>query len=964
MSALFAVTWAGHGLGATTADTLFFLRFGVEHLPLMILISGPVVMVATILQMAGMIRFGADRWLAPTLLVLAALVALEWVGVVGDVPGVYPVVWLGAQVAILVSFTVAWIAAGEVCTTRQAKRLFPIFASAGIVGAIVGNGLAGPLTSLLGAGNLLLIHTGLLSAGAVIMVIFVRPFLPASTHKGAASVREELKAGLDLTRNSPLLRLLTWLAIAISALFFLVAFRFSELVAETLQTEEAVASYLGTFAAVATAFTLATSVIGTSRLFTRFGVVGTLLIVPAIYLFGFSLWLVTFTLATATLVRGAQWVAVNALAGTAWSALFNGIPGQRRSQVVAFNAAIPTQVGTAAAGALLMVSSGWSPLVMNLIGLGLAVWALALLVKVRRAYTGALVQAVHTGLIEVFSAATPGIQKPTLDADAHTALLIVLSDPNPGRRAIAATMLGRLDSDGGVYWDRALSDEEPRVRAAALQAISDRPDSVPIARTMLADPAPEVRRRAAQTLASHGADLDPAAPALSDSDPEVRASAATLTEADAGRRVIEAMLGSSDSATVVSALETIARRPGIVDIDPTVFLSHPDRQVRAATARCLVGRIDRIDALRALLDDPSLRVRNAAASALAAHPDTADALVDVLSYGSVRACDAALQALADRGLGGERCSQWIAGEVRRARYLRLHRMVLLESPLTETRAYLARLLQAREDRLERWVVMALTVPETEAVMPLLKRGIWANDPETSARALEALDSMTSRSLVSGLVDLLEDDSVPAIQDAGSTLLFLSGDHDQWIRALSIRCLLEDEHTDLDLVRIRAVSDPSPLVRSAVSRSSLQMDETGTFDTIDRVLALQRVPIFSAIDPEDLERIAEVATERTYGPDEVIYSYGGVGNEMLVIISGEVEIRRPDGRPVRTFGAGEHVGELAPLRRGTRTADVIAGALGVHALALGAAELEVILEERPPVAMAMLATLAERLGTPG
>ena len=43
---LFAVTQASQGLGANAADTLFFLRFGVESLPLMILLSGPVVMVA------------------------------------------------------------------------------------------------------------------------------------------------------------------------------------------------------------------------------------------------------------------------------------------------------------------------------------------------------------------------------------------------------------------------------------------------------------------------------------------------------------------------------------------------------------------------------------------------------------------------------------------------------------------------------------------------------------------------------------------------------------------------------------------------------------------------------------------------------------------------------------------------------------------------------------------------------
>ena len=141
-----------------------------------------------------------------------------------------------------------------------------------------------------------------------------------------------------------------------------------------------------------------------------------------------------------------------------------------------------------------------------------------------------------------------------------------------------------------------------------------------------------------------------------------------------------------------------------------------------------------------------------------------------------------------------------------------------------------------------------------------------------------------------------------------------------------------------------------------------MDVPGSFDTVDRVMALQGVPIFSDIDPEDLERIAEYASERHYQPEEAIYRYGAEGDEILVIISGEVEIRRPNGEVIRTYGAGEPVGELAFLRRRPRAADVVAGSSEVHALALGAAELEEILEERPAVALAMLATLAERLGT--
>ena len=961
VATLFAVTQASHGLGATTADTLFLSRFGIEFLPVMILASGPAVMFATIFYMAGMRRLGAARWLAPTLLSLAGWVALERLAVAARMPGAYPLIWLGAQVAILVSYTVVWNAAGEVCTTRQAKRLFPIFASAGIAGAIAGNGVAGTLTAALGTENLLIIHAGLLAGAAAIMATRVRPFMKSFDTSLHSSIVSDLRAGFDLTRTNPLLRLLAWLAIALNVLFFLVVFRFNETVATSFGTEAELARFIGTFAAVATVATLATALFGAGRLFRQIGVVGTLLIVPAVYLFGFGLWSVSFGLVTATLVRGTQWVAVNALGGTALSSMFNVIPGKRRSQAATFNAAIPTQIGTTIAGALLVFDSSIPEPGLIFIGLGLSVGALALGVRMRHAYTDALVRAVHTGL-EVFSAPTPGVQKPTLDADAHEALSAALSDPSPGRRAIAATLLGRLESDGREHWPQALADEDPRVRAAALHAISDRPESVEMARDLLADPVANVRRRAVQILEKHGDPISSSSESLVDPDPVVRASAAILTDPDTGGRILDSMLSSTDRAIVLAALEALAHRPTVIGDDVARFVTHPDRQVRAAAARCLIGRTDRIDTLLSLLDDPSIRVRNAAADTLAAHPDTVDALVELLSHGSVRACDAALQALAERGLGGDRCREWISGEVARARYLRLHRMVLLVGSPTETVGYLSRLLRSREHRLERWALMAITVAETENVIPVLKRAIWAEDPEVSAQALEALDSLASHSLVRPLIALLEDDSTPPNHDAEQTLRILANDTDDWIRALSIRSLIEGDYPHQDQLRTRWATDPSPLVRTVMSRSTNQMNETDTFDTVDRVLALQRASIFSEIDPEDLERIAVAAIERRYHPDETIYRYGEEGKELLVVVSGDVEVRRPNGQAIRTFGAGEHVGELALLGRRTRAADVIAGPAGVHVLALEAAEFEVILEERPTVAMAMLATLADRMGT--
>ena len=114
------------------------------------------------------------------------------------------------------------------------------------------------------------------------------------------------------------------------------------------------------------------SLLGVNRLFARLGVVLTLLILPVVYLVGFATWLASFGLVTAVPVRGSQWIAVNAIGSTAWSALFNVVPGRRRGEVMAFMSAVPAQLGTTVAGALLIAGSELSAAQISAIGLALA----------------------------------------------------------------------------------------------------------------------------------------------------------------------------------------------------------------------------------------------------------------------------------------------------------------------------------------------------------------------------------------------------------------------------------------------------------------------------------------------------------------------------------------------------------------------------------------------------------------
>lgn len=944
MAGLFAVTQAGHGLGSNTADTLFFLRFGVEYLPLMILTSGPVLMLATLGYTVGLGRQGAARWLGPLLAALSGMVLLERVGVATGWSGIYVAIWLGAQIAILLSYTAMWNAAGEICTTRQAKRLFPLFATAGIGGGIVGNLVTGPLASTIGTENLLLVHAGLLMASALVTATHITRFFWRSDSSPPTGILGDLRSGWAFTRTTPLLKLMSWTAGAFSVLFFLVSFPFSAVVADSFSSEAEVAGFLGLFSAAATGLTFVASFFLVNRLFAHIGVVATLLIVPLVYLSGFGSWLISFGLLSASIVRAVQWVAVNAVGGTAWSALFNVIPGRRRSQVMAFINGVPTQLGTMASGVLLIVASTLSPDASSAIGLVLALLTLVLVVRMRPAYTNALATAVKQGMVDVFAAPLPSAQKPTLDAEGLAALVKTLDDPQPGARLLAVRTLSRLQGDSArKQLSPRLVDPDPGVRAAAMESLA----SVEVARSMLSDPSSLVRRSALTVLDQHGEGLGDAESVLADADPLVRSKAATMVESERGRGVIDLMLASDEASELSAALQAIAREPSLSDIPPDQFAAHPDRRVRAAAAQALGMRSEGAPILEELLDDSSIRVRAAAASSLAS--SSVETLIEVLARGSVRASEAALVALTDAGLGTEPLEGWIAGEVDRALFLHRHQLALAGLASTPALDYLRRVLLMRQRRLERWALLAFRDPRL-LEMPWVRRGVWSQDPDTRAYSLEALDSFHGNVAVRGLIALLEETDPHAVPDPHASLRELTSDFDGWIRNLAIRVLQD----------IGAGGDES---RDSARIWSAAMHETQLLTPLDRVLALQRVAMFSDVDPEDLEKIAQATVERCYEANEVIYHEGDVGDEVLVIATGEVEIRH--GRDeIRSYGAGELVGELAFLRRATRSADVVAGDDGARGLVLGASELQGILEERPEVAMAMLATLAERLGTMG
>jgi CRP-like cAMP-binding protein len=127
--------------------------------------------------------------------------------------------------------------------------------------------------------------------------------------------------------------------------------------------------------------------------------------------------------------------------------------------------------------------------------------------------------------------------------------------------------------------------------------------------------------------------------------------------------------------------------------------------------------------------------------------------------------------------------------------------------------------------------------------------------------------------------------------------------------------------------------------------------------------LQRVPLFRHLSPIDLQRIAEVAREKSYPRHSVILFEDDPGDALYVVARGQVKVVLigDDGREVilSVLGEGEFFGEMALLDDEPRSAHVIAME-DSDLLVLRREDFEGLLAQSPEIGLALLRELTRRL----
>jgi len=111
-----------------------------------------------------------------------------------------------------------------------------------------------------------------------------------------------------------------------------------------------------------------------------------------------------------------------------------------------------------------------------------------------------------------------------------------------------------------------------------------------------------------------------------------------------------------------------------------------------------------------------------------------------------------------------------------------------------------------------------------------------------------------------------------------------------------------------------------------------------------------VPLFSDLEPAEMERIADVAVPRSFPAGSMVFREGDHSDACYVVRSGLFRVTReyPDGRAITlaTLAPGDFFGELAMLDGEVRSASVETLGGDGELLALPASDMLALLERNP------------------
>lgn len=129
-------------------------------------------------------------------------------------------------------------------------------------------------------------------------------------------------------------------------------------------------------------------------------------------------------------------------------------------------------------------------------------------------------------------------------------------------------------------------------------------------------------------------------------------------------------------------------------------------------------------------------------------------------------------------------------------------------------------------------------------------------------------------------------------------------------------------------------------------------------TVEKILFLRNVSLFSTMPPEELGALAGIAEEIVFSAEQCIIEEGDMGDTMFLIVEGEVNVHR-GGDSLAVLKSQDYFGEMTILDGEPRSASVTA-LQDCLLLRINQTDFQSIVRRHANVALSIIRTLTRRL----
>lgn len=632
--------------GRIARDSLFLSAFSKEHLAYMYISVAVMVPLPAYFYARIADRFRRDRLIVSTLgLIIVGMLVCRALLASGE-PWVVVVLYNFVEVFGTFLILQFWTFAGDMFSSREAKRLFPFIGAGAVVASVVCGAFLSAVVRLVGTENLLWVQIAMLLGASTVVVRLGRlerarltEAVMQSHRPGQKKSKFQVKSQVHDVFASKHLKIIAGMTVATFITVPLIDYQFKVLAKEAFTGPNGVdtdqlSSFMAAFSAL-TGIIAAVMQLGlTGRILERFGVVASLLVLPATLLVGLGGMIAgaASTFYCAIFTKGAENAFRYSIYDATMQVIYTPVPSHVRGRAKTFIDGIVKPIAGGIAGAAMVAIVG--PLKLPITSLafvaaGLTTLWLLLILLIRREYVTQLLATLRRRRLD-FS------EKTLVISDEATVQVL--------RRTLA-------------------SDSTPEVRnAVELARRVTNHDLTPEVVRLLDHSDADLRVRALEILGRGGAlsANEKILARFDDPDDGVRAAAVRAFCAVVGEPalpVVKPHLGSSAPAVRGAAVASLIRHGGLEGILLSAehlkeMQTSADEQVRFEAANVLkdIGVRSFYQPVFALMRDGSARVQNAAVAAAAAmqSPELIPSLVYKLAQrDTARAAAHALAAYGD-----------------------------------------------------------------------------------------------------------------------------------------------------------------------------------------------------------------------------------------------------------------------------------------------------------------------------